>query len=232
MPVTEAIILAGGLGTRLRAAVPDLPKCMAPVNGRPFLAYVIKYLQEQGIDKFIFSLGYRSEAFTQFICETLPAGNYQLVLEDEPLGTGGAIRLAMQYAVTEDVAVVNGDSICKVNIPAQGEFHKSRKAICTLALKPMKNFERYGVVELNTDNTIALFREKQQYTAGLINAGVYLINNEKFSALTFPEKFSFETDCLQKYYHINNFYGFIQDGYFIDIGIPEDYQRAQKEMIY
>lgn len=232
MPVTEAIILAGGLGTRLRAAIPDLPKCMAPVNGRPFLAYVIKYLEEQGIEKFIFSLGYRSEAFTQFICESLPAGNYQLVVEDEPLGTGGAIRFAMQSAATEDVVVVNGDSICMADISSQAEFHQDRNAICTLALKPMKNFDRYGVVEMKPDHAIALFREKQMYTEGLINAGVYLINHKKFSALAFPEKFSFETEYLQKNCHSNSLYGFMQDGYFIDIGIPEDYQRAQKELIY
>lgn len=232
MPVTEAIILAGGLGTRLRDAVPDLPKCMAPVNGHPFIAYVIKQLQSQGISRFIFSLGYRSEAFTRFINETLPEGSYKLVVEKEPLGTGGAIRFAMNHAVTEDIVVVNGDSIFATDIAAQYDLHRQRKSACTLALKPMKDFDRYGVVEMDPDQRIVHFREKQAYAKGLINGGVYIINKAEFTAISFPEKFSFETDYLQKYYKEQLIYGIEQEGYFIDIGIPEDYQRAQKELVY
>lgn len=232
MPVTEAIILAGGLGTRLRDAVPDLPKCMAPVNGHPFIAYVIKKLQSQGISRFIFSLGYRSEAFTRFINEILPEGSYELVVEKEPLGTGGAIRFAMNHAVTEDIVVVNGDSIFATDITAQYDLHNQRKSACTLALKPMKDFDRYGVVEMDPDQRIVHFREKQAYSKGLINGGVYIINKAQFTAISFPEKFSFETEYLQKYYKEELIYGIEQEGYFIDIGIPEDYQRAQKELVY
>jgi D-glycero-alpha-D-manno-heptose 1-phosphate guanylyltransferase len=232
MPVTEAIILAGGLGTRLRDAVPDLPKCMAPVNGHPFIAYVIKQLQSQGISRFIFSLGYRSEAFTRFINETLPDGSYELVVEKEPLGTGGAIRFVMSHAVTEDIVVVNGDSIFASDIASQYDLHRQRKAACTLALKPMKNFDRYGVVEMDPDQRIVHFREKQAYANGLINGGVYIINKAQFTAISFPDKFSFETEYLQKYYKKEPIYGIEQEGYFIDIGIPEDYQRAQKELVY
>lgn len=232
MQVTEAIILAGGLGTRLRDAVPDLPKCMAPVNGHPFIAYVIKYLQQQGIQRFIFSLGYQSAYFTNFLSDTLPADSYEMVVEKEPLGTGGAIRFAMDKAVTDDIVVVNGDSIFRTDIREQTAFHQSRKALCTLALKPMKDFDRYGVVELNPDQSIALFREKQQYEKGLINGGVYLVNKAIFTNISFPEKFSFETDYLQKQYHSGGIYGVVYDGYFIDIGIPEDYQKAQTELTY
>ncbi|MCK9402540.1 MAG: nucleotidyltransferase family protein [Chitinophagaceae bacterium] len=230
MPVKEAIILAGGLGTRLRDAVPDLPKCMAPVNNQPFISYVITHLQKQGIERFIFSLGYRSEAFTNYLSEYLPEGNYQLVIEKEPLGTGGAIQLACTYAHDQQVVVVNGDSIFKTNLVSQAEFHEAHQADCTLALKAMENFERYGVVELNPDQRIALFKEKQFYKKGLINGGVYILNREAFLKETLPDKCSFETDYLQKYYGSRKIYGMEQQGYFIDIGIPEDYLKAQTEL--
>jgi D-glycero-alpha-D-manno-heptose 1-phosphate guanylyltransferase len=229
--VKEAIILAGGLGTRLRDAVPDLPKCMAPVNGRPFISFVTDHLQKQGIERFIFSLGYRSEAFTKYLSTILAPGSYELVIEKEPLGTGGAILFACSHAREKNVVVVNGDSIFKTDLPAQAQFHTSKNADCTLALKPMENFERYGVVELNPDQTIGSFREKQFYQKGLINGGVYVLNTERFLKKGLPEKFSFETDYLQKFYPEGNIYGIIQDAYFIDIGIPEDYIKAQQELI-
>ncbi len=230
MQVKEAIILAGGLGTRLRGAVPDLPKCMAPVNNKPFVFFVIDYLQKQGIEKFIFSLGYRSEAFTDFLSGTLPAEKYEVVIEKEPLGTGGAIQFACSHAKEENVVVVNGDSIFKADLQAQANLHFSSHAECTLALKPMKNFDRYGVVELNSNHSIALFKEKQFYAEGLINGGVYLVNVSKLLEKDLPEKFSFETDYLQKFYLDGHIYGIEQEGYFIDIGIPEDYIKAQQEL--
>ncbi|MES2004810.1 MAG: nucleotidyltransferase family protein [Bacteroidota bacterium] len=232
MQVTEAIILAGGLGTRLREAVPDLPKCMAPVNGHPFIAYVIKHLAKQGIERFIFSLGYRSEAFTDFLVSALPEANYTIVIEQEPLGTGGAIQYAAHSAETENLVVVNGDSIFTTDIPAQAAFHDSHSADCTLALKAMENFSRYGVVEMNADGSIALFKEKQWYEKGLINGGVYIVNRSLFAKHSFPDKFSFETDYLQQYHTSGKIYGIVQEGYFIDIGIPEDYQRAQTELAF
>src|SRR5450432_2007636 len=106
--ITEAIILAGGLGTRLRSAVPDLPKCMAPVAGKPFLFYVINHLQKQGIDKFIFSLGYKSEVIIEYTKAQYPKTSIQFTIEEEPLGTGGAIKLAASKATDKNVLVLNG----------------------------------------------------------------------------------------------------------------------------
>ena len=228
--VTEAIILAGGLGTRLRDAVPDLPKCMAPVNNKPFLSYVIDHLSKQGIKRFIFSLGYRSEAFTKYLAETLSPESFQVVIEKEPLGTGGAIKLACSYSSEKNILALNGDSLFAINLTSQSDFHVSHNAHCTLALKYMENFDRYGAVVVNSDHTIASFKEKQLYEKGLINGGVYILNREAFLDKGLPEKFSFETDYLQKYYTSGNMYGLVQDAYFIDIGIPEDYQRAQTEL--
>ncbi|MBS1948253.1 MAG: nucleotidyltransferase family protein [Bacteroidetes bacterium] len=230
MAVKQAIILAGGLGTRLRSAVPDLPKCMAPVCGKPFLHYVIRYFHQQGIEKFIFSLGYKHEMIEEYLDKELPAANYVSSIEEEPLGTGGAIKLACSRATGKTVLVLNGDTLFKVNVSKLTAFHDLHRAECTLSLKPMNNFDRYGVVELSPDHSIKDFCEKTYYKSGLINGGVYALDHSKFVSANLPEKFSFEKDYLEKLYARRKIFGVAQDEYFIDIGIPEDYERAQLEM--
>jgi len=227
----EAIILAGGLGTRLRSAVPDLPKCMAPINGVPFISYLIDNLINEGVTKFIFSLGYKSEAFISLIEDKLPMKNFTVVIEDEPLGTGGAIKLACKKAKEENVIALNGDSLFKVNLKELMQFHLEKKSNCTLALKPMQDFERYGSVEIDAVQKIISFKEKQFITKGCINGGVYAIEVASFLQKSLEDKFSMEQDYLEKYSGQGNFYGFIQEGYFIDIGIPEDFVRAQIELL-
>lgn len=228
--VTEAIILAGGLGTRLRSAVPDLPKCMAPVNGRPFVAYVIDSLKKQGMERFIFALGYKSEAFDHFLSTILQKHEFVISLEDEPLGTGGAVRLSCTVTISENVIVTNGDTLFNADIQQVAAYHQSKAAECTLSLKPMKNFDRYGAVELDSDGRVKDFKEKQFYPEGLINGGVYVLNVKAFKEKPFEEKFSFEKDYLEKYCNEGRIYGIAADAYFIDIGIPEDYERAQQEL--
>ena len=214
----STIILAGGLGTRLRSAVPDLPKCMAPVAGKPFLYHVISYLQEQEADSFIFSLGHMHEIIEQWILNNYPFLNYQLSIEEEPLGTGGAIQLACKKATTENVLILNGDTMFKINTNKLLSFHHQNDAACTLALKPMHNFDRYGVVEINKDSYIQSFKEKQFYKQGLINGGVYALNVKSFLDLELPTKFSFEKDYLETYCTTQKMMGLVQDEYFIDIG--------------
>jgi D-glycero-alpha-D-manno-heptose 1-phosphate guanylyltransferase len=218
------------LGTRLRNVVSDLPKCMAPVNGKPFLAYVVDHFQQEGINDFIFSVGYKYKVIEEYLKDQLSIINYQLSIEEEPLGTGGAIKKACSLAKNKNVFVTNGDTLFKANTSALQIFHVQKNADCTLALKPMKNFDRYGVIELNEDDSIKSFNEKKFYQEGLINGGLYMLNVENFLSELFPEKFSFETAYLEKYYHQHKMFGLIQDKYFIDIGIPEDYERAQKEL--
>ncbi|MGZ8551338.1 MAG: nucleotidyltransferase family protein, partial [Chitinophagaceae bacterium] len=226
----QAIILAGGLGTRLRSVVSGLPKCMAPVAGRPFLFYVINYLRSQGIDKFIFSLGYKHEIIEDYLDAQFSTLNFQCSIEEEPLGTGGAIQLACRLATEHNVLVANGDTLFKINGKELFSFHIDHEADCTLALKPMQQFDRYGVVELAEKATVKNFKEKQFYESGLINGGMYVLNVKNFLAKSFPAKFSFEKDYLEQYYQQGKIYGLIQDNYFIDIGIPEDYERVQEEL--
>jgi len=230
MPIKEAIILAGGLGTRLRSAVPDLPKCMAPVAGKPFLHYVISYLQKQGIEKFIFAVGYKHEFIEEFLANEFLNIHYQLSIEEEPLGTGGAIKMACKKATEKTILVLNGDTFFKIKLNKLALFHDMCGAHCTLSLKPMKNFDRYGVVDLNQDYSIKDFQEKKYYESGLINGGMYALHSSKFLDENLPEKFSFEKDYLEKFYNERRMFGVAQDEYFIDIGIPEDYERAQQEM--
>ena len=236
--ITEAIILAGGLGTRLRSVVPDLPKCMAPVNGKPFIAYVIDHLQKQGIEKFIFSLGFKHEMIAEYLNSFQEKSRTQnspvtihYSIEEEKLGTGGAIKLACSVVKEKNVLIVNGDTLFKIDVTKLFDFHLSNNAHCTLSLKPMKEFDRYGVVELNSDNSIKGFNEKKYYHEGLINGGVYALNVNKFLEENLPTKFSFEKDYLEKFYWQRKMFGVIQDKYFIDIGTPEDYVRAQKELM-
>ena len=226
----QAIVLAGGLGTRLRSVVSDLPKCMAPVAGRPFLFYVINWLRLKGVEKFIFSLGYKHEIIEKYLNDQFSTLNYQCSIEEEPLGTGGAIQLACQKATEKNVIVVNGDTLFKINGKEVFNFHIEHVAECTLALKPMNDFDRYGVVELNNNAVVSNFKEKQFYESGLINGGVYVLNVENFLAKKFPAKFSFEKDYLEQYYRQGKIGAIVQDNYFIDIGIPEDYSRVQEEL--
>ena len=227
----ECIILAGGLGTRLRSSVPDLPKCMAPVAGKPFLTFVIDYLLQQGVNKFIFSLGYMHEIIEDFLKNNYPNLHYQVALEEEPLGTGGAIFLSCKKASEKNVIVLNGDTLFNVNIKELLDYHTQHNSSCTLSLKPMKQFDRYGVVEINQDGHIQSFQEKKFYESGLINGGIYALNVHEFVQMKFDDKFSFEKDYLEKYFSTKKMMGLVQDEYFIDIGIPEDFERAGKELL-
>lgn len=223
MNINEAIILAGGLGTRLRSAVPGLPKCMAPVNDIPFIDFVIAYLQKEGITKFIFSLGYKSDVIIQHLEKHYGSLDKCYVIEQEPLGTGGAIKLACDKASKKDILVVNGDTLFDVNASALASFHFNKKSSCSIALKKMKNFSRYGSIETDADGAITTFKEKQYCSEGFINGGIYLINVEAFNNIEFPKVFSFEKDFLEKYIKQLHFFALPQSGYFVDIGIPEDY---------
>jgi len=222
----DVIILAGGLGTRLRSVVSDLPKCMAPVNGRPFLQILIDRLRKQGNGRIILSTGYLSEVIEAWVREQYPDPQISIIREETPLGTGGAIRAALALSQAENVLICNGDTLFDVDVPALFNHHRQMKADCTVALKPMVNFDRYGRVELGEDGWIMAFREKEPCAEGLINGGVYVLRRQSLLQIDLPEKFSFEEGYLSKH----RIAGMVQNAYFIDIGIPEDFERAQLEL--
>ena len=228
--IKEAIILAGGLGTRLRKAVPGLPKCMAPIGGKPFISYIIEYYKKQGIEKFIFALGYMHERIEDYLNDSYTTLDMVYSIEEEPLGTGGAIKLACGETTSKQVVVVNGDTLFKINLQALSFLHHQKESECTLCLKPMHTFDRYGVIEMSDNHSVKNFQEKKYFTSGNINGGVYALQVSAFLANGLPERFSFEKEYLETYYTNGQMYGLVQDEYFVDIGIPEDLEKAQSEL--
>ncbi len=225
----EAVILAGGLGTRLQSEIPDLPKCMAPVAGKPFIDHLIRYFLDAGIDSFVFALGYKSEYIIEHLETHWQDLNYKYTIEKEPLGTGGAILLASSAIQGDDFFVLNGDTMFSIDPDVLLQLHHQHQAFITMALKPMNHFDRYGTVEITEDHRITGFREKTYCTSGLINGGIYLINKSKLWSQHLPERFSFEKDVLEIQSRQNQVFGAIFDTYFIDIGIPEDFRKANDD---
>ena len=232
----EVIILAGGLGTRLRSEIKDVPKCMAPIAGKPFLWYLLKDLTKyEEVNRVILSVGYLREVIFEWIDHVKNEFPFEFVyaIEEQPLGTGGGIKLALSKSLTNDVVVLNGDTFFAVNLRELMESHRLYPSAVTLALKPMQDFERYGRVIIDeVDNRIVEFKEKEYCKEGLINGGVYVINKLEPIFEGLPEKFSFETAVLEPQCKVGKLFGVVQEGYFIDIGIPEDYKRADNELFY
>lgn len=225
----ECIVLAGGLGTRLRDTIGNYPKCMAEVNGQPFLHYVFDYLEVQGCTRVILSLGYLHDVITAWLTTQTRPFEITYVIEQEPLGTGGGIQLAIKAAQTENVVVLNGDTMFFIKLSEVMQFHLQQNAAATLALKEMHQFDRYGAVRIDAAQHILSFEEKKYQDKGLINGGIYMINKHALLQKQLPEKFSFEKDYLEAFVQEQHFYGLRCDAYFIDIGIPEDYQQAQED---
>ena len=219
----EAIVLAGGLGTRLRSVVQDLPKCMAPVGEEPFLSYIFNWLSRHEITRVVLSVGYLKEAIMDWVSSREFPFEIDYAVEETPLGTGGGIRLALSKCRGRKVIVLNGDTFFPVDLDAI-----PFDAPITVALKPMKDFDRYGAVVVGPDGLVSEFREKAPVKEGLINGGVYALNGLDLGS--FPEKFSFEKDVLEPLAAKGKVGGWVSDTYFIDIGIPDDYARAQTEL--
>jgi D-glycero-alpha-D-manno-heptose 1-phosphate guanylyltransferase len=223
----KVIILAGGFGTRLQSVVKDLPKPMALVNGQPFLELLIRKLKGYGITDIVLSVGYMRDLICDYFGNGTVLGvtiNYSA--ETSPLGTGGAIRTAMERFPAERYLVMNGDSLFDYDLDELLTFHQARHALLTIALAEVADKSRYGAVELDANGKITCFAEKGAAGDGLINAGVYLLEQqvrEMFPA----EVCSFEQDLLRPMVG-DRLYGLPQQGFFIDIGLPEDYLRLNQ----
>jgi D-glycero-alpha-D-manno-heptose 1-phosphate guanylyltransferase len=226
----EAVILAGGLGTRLKPVVAEIPKPMAPIAGKPFLCYLFELLKRYQFDKVILATGYKHEKIFEYFQTKYKDIDIEYSVEDQPLGTGGAIKKAFERSTSDDVLLLNGDTLFNVNIGQLSLQHKLASPGLTIALKPMSHFSRYGNVLVDPESRVVGFEEKKSVISGYINGGVYRIKPSVFNSYNFPLKFSFETDFLEKYAGELLIHAFISDSYFIDIGIPEDYQKAQIEL--
>jgi len=225
----EAIILAGGLGTRLRTMHPKVPKPMVPVWNKPFLAHLLDYLKTQGITAVILSVSYLSEQIEAYFKNSYQGIRIRYAREEQPLGTGGAIRNALQLVQSSDsLFIINGDTYLKLDYPAMAQQHEQQEAKITMALHPVLNCHRYGAVHI--ENTVVLaFQERGKKHPGLINAGVYYFDPCIFQQIDIPTAFSFEKDFLVPQVSQLKPAAFIVSEYFIDIGIPEDYAQILRD---
>ena len=221
---TPCIILAGGLGTRLQNTVPNLPKCLAPINGRPFLEWQIMSLANRGLSKFILSLGFRADLVIDVLQqEWAKKFDIHTFVEKSPLGTGGAVKSTMQAFNLDDAIVANGDtfltgSLDQFLLPLDDK----KNELARIATVLVNNRSRFGGLCINSSGQISAFLEKNETSAGLINAGLYKLHKSSFN-LVDSENFSLESDLFPKLVTSLSLYGQQISGSFIDIGIPEDY---------
>lgn len=228
--IIEAIVLVGGFGTRLQHIVNDVPKPMAPINGTPFLSYMLEKLIAWKIEHVVLSTGYLHEKIEEHYGNHYKNLTITYSHEKEPLGTGGAILFALAKTNTNNVLILNGDTLFDIDFFAFNTFFQEKHTLLAVALRKVNDVSRYGAVLIDKTEKITDFIEKnRKEESGFINGGIYLLNKELFNQVKMPEKFSFEKDILEKLYTKIDIYGLAFDAYFIDIGTPEDYARAQNE---
>jgi D-glycero-alpha-D-manno-heptose 1-phosphate guanylyltransferase len=223
----QAVILAGGLGTRLRGVVPDLPKPMAPINGRPFLAWILDQLNDAGFDRAVLAVGYRHEIIRNYFGDRYGDLSLAYSVEDAPLGTGGAIRLAADQITSLPVFVLNGDTYLELDYQAMWTAHQNTQACMSMAVYTVADVSRYGALDID-DGVVCGFLEKGRGGHGLINAGAYILATEILERIPTGEPFSFEQQLLVPMVKEIRPVVFFTDGLFIDIGVPDDYDRVQQ----
>jgi D-glycero-alpha-D-manno-heptose 1-phosphate guanylyltransferase len=221
----EAIILAGGFGTRLQTVVSDVPKPMAPVAGEPFLEKILRFLAKNKFKRVILSLGYMADKIVAHFGDNFMDMDLIYEIESEPLGTGGAIRAGLNRTISDHVFIFNGDTYLNLEISEVEQLWKThQKSI--IVLRNVQDTSRYGSVAV-ADGRVISFLEKGISGPGLINAGCYVFPTAALDAFPIGKNFSLESDYFANNLSIVQFNSFITQGLFIDIGVPEDYQLAQ-----
>jgi D-glycero-alpha-D-manno-heptose 1-phosphate guanylyltransferase len=230
----DALILAGGFGTRLKSIVNNVPKPMAWVGGRPFLEYLLDYWLDQGIERFVLSTGYLGHLIKEYFGMRYRSSEIEYVHESTPLGTGGAVRLALREAkwLGKQLVLINGDTWFEADVNLLVRDSERHQKPVTMTLKAIETNDRYGAVTVNRDGLVTTFGLNQPGKI-LINAGCYLLTaSEVESAMKdYPENFSFEGDFLKACAETGQVASSIQDRQFLDIGVPEDYRRAAEFMV-
>lgn len=226
-PYREAIALAGGFGTRLAHVVPDVCKPMAPVAGRPFLRFIMDQLAAAGFDRVVVADGYRREQIEDFFGPAYRGMGIEYSPEEAPLLTGGAVKRALNRCESDWVFVLNGDTWLDVDFAAMetAACEAPEGVSSVIAVKRMRDFERYGTVDVDAGGMLTAFHEKRPCEEGLINAGVYLLRRDALDPM--PEKFSLESDYFERIVADGALRAVECAGGFIDIGVPEDYELAQ-----
>ena len=226
----QAILLCGGMGTRLRSVVSDRPKPMADICGKPFLQYLLEMLREKGITEVIFALGYMGEMIEEYFQDGSAFGlKIAYSYEEDPLGTGGAIRNALPKIMEEEVLVLNADTYFPMDYQGLYRFHQENDGDFSLATRAVPDISRYGAVRRDAAGRILAWNEKLedggQPLAGEINGGIYVMKKSLIAEI--PEgKQSLEQDCVPNWlFEGKRIFGLHFDGYFMDIGIPKDYQQ-------
>jgi len=218
----SALILAGGLGTRLRSMVSDRPKVMAMVAGRPFVEWIVIALQSAGIRHVVFCIGYLGEVIKEYFQDGTAWGvTIEYSCEQELLGTGGALRQCLSHIHSDPVLVLNGDSFCQVDLRAYLTWYREQNRAGALVLAKVSNPDRFGTVDIAQDGCIMNFREKSQtYTSSWINAGIYLFSRRFIEAIPAHQPVSLEKDILP-FWTGGNLWGFPCFADFVDLGTPE-----------
>lgn len=218
----KVVVLAGGKGTRLRGVIRDIPKPMAPVGEKPFLEYIILQIRKWGIKEIIMSVGHKKETIKDYFNDGKRWGvEIEYCEEDNPLGTGGALRKAIFSSKGKSYVVMNGDSFLDINMGRLLRYHEEKKAMFTIGLVQVEDTGRFGRVLVNKNGSILEFMEKGYRDHGIINGGIYVCERDVIDI--FPqERCSLENDVLPKLVG-NGLYGMKTKGYFIDIGVPEEY---------
>ena len=224
----EAVVLAGGFGTRLRQVVPDLPKPMAPVAGRPFLEILLTTLSRKGFRRVVLSLGYMADKVVDHFGEKFAGMDLVYEIETTPLGTGGAVRQSLDRCLADHVFVFNGDTYLDVEV-ATLEEHWTDQRVPIIVARNVPDTSRFGRLD-TADGRVLGFAEKGAGGPGLINAGCYVLPKSILADFKRGEAFSLEADFLAKAVSQQRFDLFVTSGHFIDIGVPEDFRRAQTEL--
>ena len=226
----KAIVLAGGLGTRLASITSEIPKPMALIGSRPFLEYLLDYLVEQGIEQVVLAVSHKWEVIRGHFGDTWRGMPVNYSVEEQPLGTGGAILQALESITDDEVVVLNGDTLFRIDLGGMVNIHRNGGARLSIALKQVADSGRFGRVEVSADGVITNFLEKSTGGPGWINGGIYMLNRDLFADFLIPARFSFEQDLVEPGIDRIQPRAFQSDAYFIDMGIPEDYERARREI--
>jgi D-glycero-alpha-D-manno-heptose 1-phosphate guanylyltransferase len=226
---SSVAILAGGLGTRLRSVVEDRPKVLAPVAGRPFLAYLLDQLSWAGVRKTVLLGGFGADQLHEEFSTQYAGMKLEYSVESEPLGTAGAIRLALPFFEDETILILNGDSYCDVNLQKFWQIHQGECRRASMVLTQVENASRFGEVQLGPDDCIARFKEKNPRSGpGWINAGIYLLERNLIEEMNTCQSLSLERDILPNWVAKGSLFGFRAGTRFIDIGVPESYSAAER----